>query len=219
VLDLDTLVRDFAHGIEQSDARHPQALNVRTNEPYQPGIGPHTEASTVAFVMKELVAALPDRYAAHKLSVPYPDGSRQRCDLCLGRPPLWDWAVEVKMIRMLGDNGKPNDNLPTHILSPYPSHRSALTDCVKLARSGLGSRQAVLIYGFEYTEYPVDLLTDAFVTLATRQVRLGPEARASFEGLVHPVHQRGLVLAWPLLGAAELSAPGSSSADSSHGTL
>jgi len=42
----------------------------------------------------------------------------------------------VKMLRLMGDNSKPNDNMLMHILSPYPSHRSALTDCQKLAASG-----------------------------------------------------------------------------------
>jgi hypothetical protein len=39
------------------------------------------------------------------------------------------------MLRLMGDNGKPNDNMLMHILSPYPSHRSALTDCQKLLRA------------------------------------------------------------------------------------
>ena len=33
------------------------------------------------------------------------------------------------MLRFMGDNGKLNDNIVMHILSPYPEHRSALTDC------------------------------------------------------------------------------------------
>ena len=28
---------------------------------------------------------------------------------------------EVKMLRLMGDNGKPNDNMLMHILSPYPA--------------------------------------------------------------------------------------------------
>ena len=40
------------------------------------------------------------------------------------------------MMRLMGDNGKPNDNILTHILSPYPAQRSAITDCRKLAASG-----------------------------------------------------------------------------------
>jgi hypothetical protein len=31
-----------------------------------------------------------------------------------------DWAIEVKMLRLMGDNHKPNDNMLMHILSPYP---------------------------------------------------------------------------------------------------
>lgn len=36
-------------------------------------------------------------------------------------------AVEVKMLWLMGDNGKTNDNMIMYILSPYPAHRSALT--------------------------------------------------------------------------------------------
>lgn len=60
----------------------------------------------------------------------------QKCDLVLEG----EWAVEVKMLRCLGDNGKPNDNILMHILSPYPAHRSALTDCMKLRDSGFAER-------------------------------------------------------------------------------
>jgi hypothetical protein len=59
-----------------------------------------------------------------RVVVPYPIG-RQKCDLCIGVPPSWEWAVEIKMLRLMGDNGKPNDNMLRHILSPYPNDRSA----------------------------------------------------------------------------------------------
>lgn len=72
------------------------AINMRSKVPYQTGLGPHTEAATVSMVMNELAATTPDTYAAHKVGVPYADGSRQKCDLCLGKPPSWEWAIEVK---------------------------------------------------------------------------------------------------------------------------
>ena len=53
------------------------------------------------------------------------------------------------MLRLMGDNGKPNDNMLMHILSPYPKDRSALTDCAKLLGSGLVGRKAIVIYGFD----------------------------------------------------------------------
>jgi hypothetical protein len=37
------------------------------------------------------------------------------------------------MLRIFGDNGKLNDNMLMHVLSFYPAHLSALTDCGKLA--------------------------------------------------------------------------------------
>jgi hypothetical protein len=76
----------------------------------------------------------PDRYQGRlHTGISYPGGTRQKCDVCVGVAPGWDWALEIKMLRLMGDNGKPNDNMLMHILSPYPADRSALTDCSKLA--------------------------------------------------------------------------------------
>jgi hypothetical protein len=76
------------------------------------------------------------------------------------------------MLRLMGDNGKPNDNMLTHILSPYPSHRSALTDCQKLAASGFSGSLAVLIYGYDYDALPMEPAVEAFEQLAEHRVRL-----------------------------------------------
>jgi hypothetical protein len=102
----------------------------------------------------------------------------------------------MKMLRLMGDNGKPNDNILTHILSPYPAHRSALTDCEKLLVSGLGGRKAIVIFGYEYKGWPMEPAVVAFETLAAARVELGSREMAEVGGLVHPVHQRGRVLGW-----------------------
>jgi hypothetical protein len=122
----------MADGAAAADRVRPVAVSHRSGASYRPGIGPHTESQTVKLVMATLADAFPDRYQRYGLGVRSTDGSRQACDLCLGEPPGWDWAIEVKMLRLMGDNGKANDNILTHILSPYPAHRSALTDCDKL---------------------------------------------------------------------------------------
>lgn len=67
------------------------------------------------------------------------------------------WAIEVKLLRFLGDNGKVNDNILMHILSPYEAHHSAVTDCVKLATSGFLQRKAIIIIGFEAERWPLVL--------------------------------------------------------------
>jgi len=100
------------------------------------------------------------------------------------------------MLRLLGDNGRPNDNMVTHILSPYPAHNSALTDCAKLLASQLGIHKAILIYGFDYSRLPMDPPIEAFEVLASRDVKLASCTVAAFDGLIHPVHQRGRVFGW-----------------------
>jgi hypothetical protein len=83
-----------------------------------------------------------------------------------------------------------------HLLSPYEADRSALTDCVKLSQSGFPGRFAVLIYGFDYDDRPLDPAIDSFETLPGLRVGLGPRHVAPFTNLVHPVHQRGRVFVW-----------------------
>ena len=193
---LAQFVDDFAPALARVDATGPQAIGLVSKKAYQPGIGPHTEAQTVALVMAEMVAEHPDRYEAHQIGVPYPRIKRQRCDLCLGDPPDYSLAFEAKMLRLFGDNGKLNDNMLMHILSPYPEHRSALTDCDKLVNSGFTCPTAVVIFGYDYPGWPMDPAIDGFEALARLRVKLGERATARYDGLVHPVHQRGRVFAW-----------------------
>lgn len=200
-LALCDLVADFATGMKQVDARAPVARNARSGIAYQPGIGPHTEAQTVKLVMAEIASEHPDRYSSFRLGVPYGDGTRQACDLCIEDQGAPAWAVEVKMLRLLGDNGKLNDNMIMHILSPYPEHRSALTDCSKLVASTLADKMAILIYGYDYPGWSMDPALNAFEALASKRVRLSEPAVASVSDLVHPVHQQGRVIGWQIWSA------------------
>lgn len=196
--DLATIVTDFAHGIEAADSLSPVAVNQRTGEAFRPGIGPHPEADAVSLVMKALSRLYPERYRDYSLAVRYPGTGRRKCDLCLGTSPNWEWAIEVKSVRFLGDNAKPNDSILMHVLSPYPSHRSALTDCEKLRESGLPGRKAILVYGFEDPTWPLEPVIAAFECLARARGFLGVRHSTSFTGLIHPVHSRGVVLGWDL---------------------
>jgi hypothetical protein len=197
-LTLEELVAAFARGVEASDRRGIQAANRRSGLLYQPGIGPHAEDDTVRLVMLEVAASLglgPDGYT---LGARYPSMPRQRCDLCIGVDPIWAWAIEVKMLRLLGDNGNLNDNMLMHILSPYPQHRSALTDCEKLLASGFLGRKAVLIYGYNAEGWPLDSAVVAFEALAGSRVMLGPRNTKAFGGLRHPIHRDGAVYGWEI---------------------
>jgi hypothetical protein len=189
---LEQFICDFAAGIEAVDRAG------AAHGTYQPGIGPFPEKVTIKMVMDHLAARAPDVYAQRSHEVRYP-AHRGRCDLCLGVHPDWEWSVEAKMLRLMGDNGKLNDNMLTKILSPYPAHHSALTDCRKLLGSGLSGRFAILIYGFDYAGWPLDPAIDAFELLAGQLVSLGRRFEARFSRLIHPFHQAGRVFGWELM--------------------
>jgi hypothetical protein len=137
----------------------------------------------------------PHIYIDLTMSVPYPNNPRQRCDVKLvtREGPLF---IEGKLLRLKGDNGKPNDNMLMHILSPYPQHRSALTDCVKLGNLGIADDKAIVLIGYTYDDMPLDPAICAFETLASD--RIGPRSEAVFSGLCHSVHCAGRVMAWPV---------------------
>jgi hypothetical protein len=82
--------------------------------------------------MAELALTHLAKYGAVQTGVRYPNAPRQKCDLLISPNEGQSWAIQVKMLRFMGDNGKSNDNMLMHLLSPYPKHRSALTDCQKL---------------------------------------------------------------------------------------
>ena len=125
---------------------------------------------------------------------PYPGLPRQKCDVWIGKP--YEWVIEIKMARLRGDNGKPDDTAIKDILSPYESDRSALADCTKLANAEFSCRKAIVIYGFDYPDRPLDPLIDALELLATRRVQMSQREVATFGPLVHPVHSAGRMFGW-----------------------
>ena len=187
----------LATGLMEADALRPVPPPSRTGTIYQPGIGAHSEDRMVELSLAAVSSRLND--VAVETRVPYPRSRRNKCDVHLSGDI--GWAIEVKLLRRLGDNGKPNDNILMHILSPYAQDRSAVTDCVKLAQSGFTSRQAVVIIGFEYPDWPLQPAIKAFERIASDLVSLRPCAPARFSGLVHPVQREGAVFAWEIAGA------------------
>lgn len=199
MVELHQIVDDFAATLSEIDSRSPIAVNQRSGRHFLAGIGPFSEAKAVQLIFHELHNRQPRCYSGYELNVPYAHPPRQRCDVCIGVAPQWEWCVEIKLFRLLGDNGKLNDNMLMHILSPYEQHRSAVTDCDKLLKSGLVGRKAIMIYGFSTAAWPIEPAIDAFETLAGANHELGVRHVQYFGGLVHPVHTDGAVFGWELL--------------------
>jgi len=197
-VELNSLVSVLADLMHRADGRRPVATNARSGAAYQPGLGPHSESKALSLAIYELELSDSKLAAAISREVPYPNERRRKCDLVVGS----EWAIEVKMLRMIGDNGKPNDNMLMHILSPYPAHRSAVTDCAKLLGSGLPGRKAVVIFGYDHEDWPMEVATAAFEVLAARTAQLVASSPVTFGPLVHPVHHTGVVQGWEVLPVA-----------------
>jgi hypothetical protein len=199
-LELGEFVRDFARGLEVADAKRPQqAGREGTGRMYAPGIGPHHENTAVQLTIAEMRILRPGVYESAR-PIPYPSNPRSKCDLGIGLGP--EWAIEVKMARGYGDNGKQDASYLKDLISPYPQDRSALTDSAKLRASrfnAAGARIAILVYGFDYIDRPLE---PAIELLEHLLGRLGPIAirqQTEFSNLVHPIHARGSVAAWEVL--------------------
>ena len=192
-MELKRFVQDFARAMKAADGLRPQARSARSGRLYQPGIGPFAEDRAVDLTLEQLRTLAPRDYGHLGSRVLCP-GSRQRCDIVIGEPAAW--AVEVKMARFSGDNGKPDDTAVKDVISPFECDRSAITDCAKLVKSRLAPNSAVLLYGFDDKARPLDVIIHAFEALAQTRVTLGPRHCAALSELVHPVFSSGQVVAW-----------------------
>ena len=191
--DFKKIISDFALSIKKIDSTKPVYVSQRKNKNvYKPGIGPHTETATINLVVNELKK---DKfYTKIEREIKYPN-SRKSCDLkfSINNKILFS---EVKMMRIMGDNNKANDNIFMHIFSPYEKQNSALTDGLKLLKSGFDGEKSIIIYGYDYDDFPIEKTISLFEKTTKDFFNISERYSASFEKLVHPVHTRGSVYGW-----------------------
>lgn len=157
-MDLATIVARTAEGLVAVDSST-QIINAnrRTGEPYLPGVPTLNEPQFVAELLRWWQASYPQDFLEKQppcVEFPYGNGD-DACDLVL-RSPLfhgpeqWEWAIEYKYIRLVGNNGKNNDYGVAKAVSPYRKDRSFVHDALRLSQSSLARNKAAIIYGFEY---------------------------------------------------------------------
>lgn len=161
---------------------------------FQIGVGPYGEPQLVKGVADRLSAL--DRYAGLVATKRTPDL------LVKG-----EWALEFKITRPFGDNGKRAENWSVNLLHPYEGNVSAIGDCIKLLALRGEERKAVVVIGYEHAPPQINLapLLAAFEVVArdVAKVRLGTRIEIVRGGLVHSVHQQLRVVAWQVLGRFE----------------
>jgi hypothetical protein len=183
--DLNALVATIADALVSIDG---SGIPFRA---FQAGVGPYGEPQLVKEIANRLNQA--PSYQGHVVTKRTPD--------LLVRDK---WALEFKIVRPFGDNGKEAENWSVNILHPYAGNTSSLGDCLKLLALDLPERKAVLVIGYEHNppQITIQPLISGFELLASRVmgVDLGPREEAVRKDLVHPVHQQVTVFAWEVLG-------------------
>ena len=157
-MEFDSILERVVEGLLHVDSRT-SLINAsrRTGEVYLPGVKTLTERQFVSEVANWWTQSNHEDFTPGvtlTTEVPYHGQRRQSCDLVIGRGPDFgdnDWAVEVKHIALVGNNGKNNDFGVAKILSPYLKDRSLIHDIQRLRDSQMGRRKAVIGYCFDYS--------------------------------------------------------------------
>ncbi len=137
-MDLQTVVQDIADVPKAIDA---SGVPFKT---FQPGVGPYGEPQLVKLVAAGLNKIPQYRGGARIMRTP---------DLLIEK----QWALEIKLARPFGDNGKQAENWSVNLLHPYSGNTSLIGDCLKL-RAMTGSEQkGVIAIGYEHDPAQVSL--------------------------------------------------------------
>jgi len=182
---LEDTIADIADGLAKIDA---QRIPFRA---FQPGIGPYGEPQLVKLIA-EYLNGFPRYQGAVR--------TKRTPDLLIPN----EWAMEFKIARPFGDNGREAENWSVNLLHPYEGNVSTIGDCYKLARIQCPERKTVVVIGYEHLPASVNLtpLIESFEAVAEYVARIELSARVECrrDGLVHPVHQSVRVFAWEVMG-------------------
>jgi hypothetical protein len=156
---------------------------------FQPGVGPYGEPQLLIQVAKHLKSSPHYGETVKTMRTP---------DLLIAG----DWALEIKIARPFGNNGRVAENWSVNLLHTYRGNTSLLGDCLKLLDHPCPERKAVLVIGYEHDPPQISLvpLVRSFEVIASEvlSIELGPRVSAQRTGLIHPVHQQLLVIGWPV---------------------
>src|SRR5947209_2617039 len=110
---LEAVIADIADALKAIDSSRVPFKG------FQPGVGPYGEPQLLKLIAKHLNKDSLDGKSARTMRSP---------DLLIAG----GWALEIKIARPFGDNGKPAENWSVNLLHPYAGNTSLLGDCLKL---------------------------------------------------------------------------------------
>ncbi len=114
-----------------------------------------------------------------------------------------DWALEFKIVRPFGDNGKEAEDWSVNMLHPYAGNVSLLGDALKLRALDGFTHKGLIVLGFEHdpARISLDPLLDSFESIALHVMRvaLTPRFEQARAPLVPPEHQVLRCIGWEVL--------------------
>jgi hypothetical protein len=168
-MQLEQILDRFSEGLVVVDREFNFINSSRNGIKYLPGLSTIYEPQCAEEVMTWWKNTYPKDF--HNLknistNYPYPEARANKCDIIFSSDDQEldnaEWAIELKKIAFLGDNGKNNDYGPSKLLSPFLKDRSLSHDIIKLNESKLARHKAVIGYGFDYTISSLDVALSKF---------------------------------------------------------
>ena len=179
-MDYSEIVKTIADILKEFDAEMP------IHKAFRPGIGPFGEPQIVGMIAKRLSAK---GIAAQTKRTPDLDIQHQ-------------WAIEFKIVRPYGDNGKEAENWSVNMLHPYAGNVSLIGDAIKLSKLDTYPHKGLFVIGFEHNPAKISLdpLLDSFESIAghVMKIDLGERIEQKREELVHSEHQVVRCIGWQL---------------------
>jgi len=179
-MDIEQFVKVVADLLKDFDSERP------THKNFKPGIGPFGEPQIVSEVAKRLAAK----------------GIKARTKRTPDLAVEDEWAVEFKIVRPFGDNGKEAENWSVNMLHPYAGNVSLIGDAIKLARLNEFWHKGLFIIGYEHAPAKISLdpLIQAFELISQQvmNINLGQRIEEKRLPLVHPEHQVLRCVGWEL---------------------
>ena len=158
-MELSLILKRMAEGLIYVDENSEIYNSSRNGIKYLPGLTTIYEPQCAKELMDWWINKYPEDFESTKniyVNYSYPLKPGNKCDIVFTSDSLNaekpEWAIELKKIAFLGDNGKNNDYGPSKLISPFLKDRSVAHDVVKLEEADIARKKAVIGYGFNYSE-------------------------------------------------------------------
>jgi hypothetical protein len=175
------IVKTIADLLKNFDSEKP------INKSFQPGIGPFGEPQIVKLIAQRLS------------NKGIPSQTKRTPDLDINH----EWAIEFKIVRPFGDNGKEAENWSVNMLHPYAGNVSLIGDAIKLMQLTTFAYKGLFVIAFEHNPPKVSLnpLLDSFEVIAKNvmKIQLSDRIEERRERLVHKEHQVLRCIGWQLI--------------------